>query len=283
MELRPTIGLLEPLFVYGQGAILQSLNALASKIAETNVPVMLTGERGTGKRFYAKLVHRLSGAPEETFALVSCGSPDIYRALTDLRCALLSEDANAKIRPTTVFLHAVNELNAAGQDMLLSFLVESDELKGVRGLPRIISSTRRNLEGEVEAGRFQLELYYRINGATLRLPLLRERKEDIPDLLEWFIVKHSRELARSVPEIGRYTRKLLYLYDWPGNIRELENVARKIVATGSADSALDEMRASNLVVVGDKDGGSRDPDGLSASRFQIVEWDETQTRGDVER
>jgi two-component system response regulator AtoC len=274
--------LFEPLFVYGQGAILQSLNALASKIAETNVPVLLTGDRGTGKRFYARLVHSMSGTPEDTFAQVSCGSPDIERALTDLRCALLSEDANSKIRPTTVFLHAVNELNATGQDTLLSFLVECDELKGVRGLPRIISSTRRNLEGEVEAGRFQLQLYYRINGATLRLPLLRERKEDIPDLLEWFIVKHSRELARSVPEISRDARKLLYLYDWPGNIRELEDVARKIVATGAADSALDDIRASKFAVMGEKDGGPRDPNVLAASRFEVVEWHETQTRGDVD-
>jgi DNA-binding NtrC family response regulator len=266
MTRRPSTDVLDPLFVYGQGAILQSLNALASKIAETNVPVLLTGESGTGKRFYAKLVHRLSGAPEDAFAQIRCEAADVGRELADLRGIIHSKDGGATVCPTTVFLDGVHELDSAAQQTLLSVLVENEELKAAgRGVPRIISSTRRNLEGKVDAGQFNLELYYRINGATLRLPLLRERKEDIPDLLEWFIVKHSRELSMPAPEISRETRKLLYLHDWPGNIRELENVARKIVMTGAADSALADIRATKVVVMGGKDNAHRDPNAFAAS------------------
>ncbi len=81
----------------------------------------------------------------------------------------------------------------------------------------------------------------------MRLPALRERKEDIPDLLECFVLKHANELRKPAPEIGREARKLLFSYDWPGNIRELENVARKIVAIGHADHALTDLRNTRTV------------------------------------
>lgn len=104
----------------------------------------------------------------------------------------------------------------------------------------------RNFEKEIEAGNFRLELYFRINGAILRLPALRERKEDIPDLLECFLLRHANDLKKAVPEIKREARQLLFAYDWPGNIRELENVARKIVAVGDADLALADFRDSRM-------------------------------------
>jgi two-component system response regulator AtoC len=107
-----------------------------------------------------------------------------------------------------------------------------------------VSSTSCNFEKEIEAGRFRLELYFRINGVILRLSPLRDRKEDIPDLLECFLVKHANELKKNTPELSREARKLLFAYDWPGNIRELENVARKIVAVGDAELALGDLRLS---------------------------------------
>jgi two-component system response regulator AtoC len=104
------------------------------------------------------------------------------------------------------------------------------------------------LEKEVEAGRFRPELYFRINGVILRLPPLRERKEDIHVLLEYFLAKHSNEFKKNTPELSSEVRELLLSYDWPGNIRELENAAKKILAIGDPTLALGDLRASRSVV-----------------------------------
>jgi two-component system response regulator AtoC len=118
---------------------------------------------------------------------------------------------------------------------------------------RVISSTTRNLEEEMKGGRFREELYYRINGVHLRLPPLRDRKDDIPALLEFFFKKYSSLFERSEPHISESTMDLLLRHSWPGNIRELENVARKIVALGDEKLAIHDLAAEN---------GSRVPDPL---------------------
>jgi two-component system response regulator AtoC len=138
----------------------------------------------------------------------------------------------------------VHELDAACQRVLLSFLPDG-EPKGRSGKTvwRFISSTSRNLEKEVEAGRFRRELYFRINGVILHLPPLCERKEDIPELLGFFLAKHANELKKNVPELSDDTRERLVSYDWPGNIRELENFAKKMVAVGDVAMAVGDLRA----------------------------------------
>jgi two-component system response regulator AtoC len=244
MASQSTTRMPEPAFVYGQGADLQSLNVLATEIAATDIPILLIGESGAGKDVYARLIHRLSGADEDSFLRINCGALDPSQILGEVRNAFKYDGDGFEGRPETVFLDGVHELDAACQRLLLSLLPDGGERKGMaRDLPRIISSASCNFEKEIEAGRFRLELYFRINGVILRLPALRERKEDIPDLLECFIMKHAREMGKRAPEIDRDSRKLLFSYDWPGNIRELENVARKIVAVGRADLALGDLRS----------------------------------------
>jgi DNA-binding NtrC family response regulator len=234
-----------PAFVYGLGAELQSLNVLAAEIAATDIPVLLTGESGTGKDVYARLIHRLSGGDETSFVRISCGVMDPGEMLSEIRGAFQAAAEDVENCPKTVFLDGIHELDAVCQRVLLSLLPEGGERKSVaRNFPRIISATPCNLEKEVEAGRFRLELYFRINGVILRLPALRERKEDIPYLLECFIMKHGIESGKVAPEISREGRKLLFSYDWPGNIRELENVARRIVAIGDAELALADVRVA---------------------------------------
>ena len=108
---------------------------------------------------------------------------------------------------------------------------------------RVISSTTRNLEDEMRNGRFREELYYRINGVHLRLPPLRDRKEDIPALLEFFFKKYTSLFERPEPKVSESTMDLLLRHSWPGNIRELENVARKIVALGDEHLATHDLTA----------------------------------------
>ncbi len=234
-------------FVYGQGATVLSLNALVAEIARTDIPVLLVGESGTGKEVYARLIHRLSGLGKAPLKKVSCAALNAGQLLAELREEFASGGDNGEAVARTVFLDGVHELDGACQRVLLSLLPDG-EPKGSDGktLPRFISSTSRNPEKEVEAGRFRLELYFRINGVILRLPPLRERKEDIPALLECFFAKHSNELKKDAPELNHGARELLFSYDWPGNIRELENVVRKIVAVGDPALALGDLCATRI-------------------------------------
>jgi DNA-binding NtrC family response regulator len=257
MATQPINRTVDPAFVYGQGADLQSVNLLAAEIAGTDIPVMLVGESGTGKDIYARLIHRLSGASEGQFIRISCGALDPLGVLNDVRENFQTEGENLEDRPKTLFLDGVHELDAACQRVLLSLLPDGGGgQRTARNTPRIISATSSNFEKEIEAGRFRLELYFRLNGVILRLPALRDRKEDIPDLLECFVMKHANDLRKSTPEINREARKLLFSYDWPGNIRELENVARKIVAVGDADLALTDLRVPRTAVIHADDSGA---------------------------
>jgi two-component system, NtrC family, response regulator AtoC len=236
-------------FVYGQGTSVHSLNSLVAEIAGTDIPVLLVGESGTGKEVYARLIHRLSGLGEVPLKKVSCTALDAGRLLAEVQEEFLSDRGNGEAAARTVFLDGVHELDAACQRVLLSLLPDGEpKVRNGKKVPRFISSTSRNLEEEIEAGRFRRGLYFRINGVILRLPPLRERKEDIPTLLEYFVAKHSNELKKNTPELSSDARELLVSYDWPGNIRELENVAKKIVAVGDATLALGDLRATRATV-----------------------------------
>jgi two-component system response regulator AtoC len=229
--------------VYGESQAMRSLNAMVAEIAKTDIPVLLIGESGTGKEVYARLIHQASALGAAPLKKVFCAALDAERSLAEIREEFLSDGGSGEAGARTVFLDGVHELDAAGQRVLLSLLPDG-EPKGCSGKTvwRFIFATSRNLEKEVQAGRFRRELYFRINGAILQLPPLRERKEDIPALLEYFLAKHSIELKKDTPELSRDTRELLIAYDWPGNIRELENLAKKIVAVGDATLAVGNLQ-----------------------------------------
>jgi two-component system response regulator AtoC len=256
MASQPFPDVTDSAFVYGQGADMHSLNVLAAEIARTDIPVLLVGESGTGKDVYARLIHRLSGRSESALTKINCSALDAGELLNTVRLAMqVSEAPDAG--PRTVFLDGVHELDAPCQRVLLSLLPDgepkNDPLKPVT---RFVSSTSCNFEKEIEAGRFRLELYFRINGVILRLPPLRDRKEDIPDLLECFLAKHASELRKNSPSLSREARKLLFAYDWPGNIRELENIARKIVAVEDAELGLRDLRVARTASLAGADGAA---------------------------
>jgi DNA-binding NtrC family response regulator len=235
-------------FIDGQAATVQPLNAMVAEVAKTDIPILLVGESGTGKEVYARLIHRLSGLGEASLKKVSCAALDAGRLLAEVREEFPPGTGGGETAARTVYLDGVHELDGPCQGVLLSLLPDG-EPKARSGKPvsRFISSTSRNLEKEVETGRFRRELYFRINGVILRLPPLRERKEDIPVLLEYFLFKHSSELKRSIPDLSSEARELLISHDWPGNIRELENVAKKILAVGDPTLALGDLRSSRSV------------------------------------
>jgi two-component system response regulator AtoC len=241
--------LVDTSFVCGQATSMQSLNALVVEIAKTDIPVLLIGESGTGKDVYARLIHRLSGLGDAPLKKVSCATLDTGRLLAEVQAEFHSGSESREASARTVFLDGVHELDAVCQRALLSVLPDGEPRGRSAGMAaRLICTTSRNLDKEIEAGRFRRELYFRINGVILRLPPLRERKGDIPALLEHFFLKHSGKLRKSIPELSGSALELMDSYDWPGNIRELENAAKNIVAVGDPALALADLRATRVTV-----------------------------------
>lgn len=242
-------------FVTGNAPSVQALSALIAQIARTDIPVLLIGESGTGKEVYARLIHQLSGTGPSVLRKVHCASPDAAVLLGKLRQEIdLAADGDGA-GVGTIFLDGIHELDGASQKLLLSLLPDGEPKKhaGV-ARSRTISSTSRNLEQEIAAGHFLRELYFRINGTTLRLPPLRDRREDIPALLQNFFRKYSGQLDKPIPELSAEAQETLNSYDWPGNIRELENAAKKIIAIGDPVLALSDLRATQVNVAMSEDG-----------------------------
>jgi two-component system response regulator AtoC len=223
------------------------LNAMVAEIAPTGIPVLIMGECGTGKDAYARLIHRLSQETGAALQKINCAafeSADFFNQLNAQARERRGEGACG-----TVYLDGVQDLELHGQRALLSNLPDDDGHGDGLGLsPRVISSTNVSLELEVEAGRFRRELYFRINGACLRLPPLRERKEDIPALIEYFLSKHAGASNKAVPSLESGTLDILTAHSWPGNIRELENLALKMMTFGDVRVALDELQSRPSVI-----------------------------------
>ena len=143
----------------------------------------------------------------------------------------------------TIYLKDLADLSADCQARLLEALPQSPGRGVASGQPRLICGSARDLEGEVRRGRLREDLYYRISGVCLRLPPLRQRKEDIPFLMGYFLRKYARDFRRRVPDLSAETLRLFLDYAWPGNLRELEDAARVLAALGDERVALGGLRA----------------------------------------
>lgn len=226
----------------GVSPAMQAIGNVVGEVASTNIPVLLVGESGTGKRIFAQRIHSLSSRRAESLLKLVCAA--VEPASFAIALGVRSNGNGApKVQPGTVFFDEISELDAACQRSLLHALPDDDDAGQRPGAlaARIISSTVRNLDDEIRAGRFRSELYYRINGVCLRLPPLRERREDVPLLAEFLLAKHAQQFKRPVPSLSHRTLELFQDYSWPGNIRELENVAKKIVALGDETLATAEL------------------------------------------
>lgn len=232
-------------FVPGTSPAMHTLERTIADIAPTEIPVLLVGESGTGKEVVALEIHRLSRRRSEPFVKCGCSGLTGKSLSARLQCAENVSAAEAA-SSGSLFLDGINHLDPEAQARLLHLLPDGGGTPppGCHSM-RVISSTTRNLEEEMKSGRFREELYYRINGVQIQLPRLRDRREDIPDLLEFFLKKYTSLFERPEPKVGESTMSLLLQYTWPGNIRELENVARKIVAMGDEHLATHDLTMEN--------------------------------------
>jgi two-component system response regulator AtoC len=232
-------------FVGGMCTVMQTLENVVAEIAPTNIPVLLVGESGAGKEMFARRIHQLSANGDEPLVKIACASMNPANFVGEL--GLNKGDISAeevKTSNRTVFFDEISELDLSCQRSLL-YALPDGEARPRRGSlgARVISTTNRNLDDEMRAGRFRSELYYRINGVCLRLPPLRDRKEDIPLLVESFLTKYAAEFGRPRPSLSPRALRMLLDYSWPGNIRELENAVKKIVALGAENLALPDLVA----------------------------------------
>jgi two-component system response regulator AtoC len=228
-------------YASGISAVIRTLVNVITELAPTNIPILLVGESGTGKQIFARRIHQISARRDEPFVKISCASINAESFGPEL--GLNGNGNGDALHATrgTVFFDEIGELDPACQRSLLCSLPDGDSATRPGTLTmRVISATSRNLDEEMHAGRFRSELYYRINGVCLRVPPLRERKEDIPELVEFFLTKYAAQLGRSRPLVTAPTFQTLMEHSWPGNIRELENVVKKVVALGDEHFALSE-------------------------------------------
>ena len=241
-------------FVRGLSPAMRALERTLVDIASTDIPILLVGESGTGKEIAALEIHHLSKRRNEPFVKCGCAGLTGDALVARLQCGGAGSE-NQEGTGGSLFLDGIHHLDHAAQARLLNLLPESSgsALPGYSSV-RIISSATRSLEEEMKAGRFREELYYRINGVYLRLPPLRDRKEDIPALLEFFFKKYASLFERPEPRISDPTMNLLLGHSWPGNIRELENVARKIVALGNEELATHDLAAESAPKGAEPDG-----------------------------
>jgi DNA-binding NtrC family response regulator len=231
---------------------MRELMTFARKVARTNVTVLITGESGTGKEVLARAIHGFSARAKKPFVPFNCTA--VPRELLESqlfgyrRGAFTGAERDhpgliRTARDGTLFLDEVGELGLELQPKLLRFL-ESGEINPL-GEPtpfnvdvRIIAATNANLDRLVEQGRFREDLFYRLNVICLSIPPLRERRDEIPGLVHHFVQKAASEFGKGRIRVAEETMERLLLYSWPGNVRQLQNELRRMVALAEVDSTL---------------------------------------------
>ena len=238
----------------GLSTPMQKVYDLISRTAQTFINVLITGESGTGKELVARAIHENSPRAKEHFVAVNCGGMPEQLMESELFGHRKGSFTGAAADKTglfelahkgTIFLDELAELSLPMQVKLLR--VVQDKTYRPVGDPkermvdvRIIAATNKDLETEIMAGRFREDLYYRINVINIHMPPLRERKGDIPLLAQYFLEKYSKAMDKDVRKISAYALDILGRYDFPGNVRELENIVERSVALEQSSIILPE-------------------------------------------
>ncbi len=241
--------------IFGKSDRMRSLRRRVERVAGANVPVLICGESGTGKEVLARLLHLRSPFADGSFVKINC--PAIPGTLLESELFGYEKGAftgayGAKpgrvelAHHGTLFLDEISELGAALQSKLLQLLQDGHFCRigaqdDKRVDIRVICATNRQLERAIEAGIFRQDLFYRINVVNISLPPLRERREDIPMLANYFLELHNRQYKGDACPLPSSLMRLLTSYEWPGNIRQLENVIKRYVILGSEEAVSGEL------------------------------------------
>jgi transcriptional regulator with GAF, ATPase, and Fis domain len=241
--------------IVGTSPALRAVLSRITKVAPTDSTVLLTGETGTGKELIARAIHKRSQRSSRAFVSVNCAAIPASLVASELfghekgafTGALQRRLGRFEVAEGgSIFLDEVGELPAETQIALLRVLQEREfERVGgnhsIHADVRVIAATNRDLQTAIAGGDFRSDLFYRLNVFPIEIPPLRDRKEDIPVLVEYFIDRYARKTGRKIRTIEKSTLELLQSYSWPGNIRELQNVIeRSIIVCETETFSVDE-------------------------------------------
>jgi transcriptional regulator with GAF, ATPase, and Fis domain len=282
--------------IIGTSSALQKVLSLVSKVAPTDATVMVTGETGTGKELVARAIHRRCRRSSRVFISVNCAA--IPRDL--IASELFGHEKGAFTGAFqrrlgrfeladggTIFLDEVGELPVETQIALLRVLQEHEfeRVGGTRAIQtnvRVIAATNRNLQAAIATGDFRSDLFYRLNVFPIKMPPLRERREDIPALVEYFIDHFAKKLGKSIRGVDTKTLEHFQSYPWPGNIRELQNVIeRSVIVCDTENFSVDETWLRRQPVAGECKSQSDFSQKLAAQEKEMIEAALSESGGQV--
>jgi Nif-specific regulatory protein len=291
--------------ILGTTSKINEIRALIERTAETQVSVLVTGENGTGKELSARAIHYMSSRRTKPFVAVNCAAlpePLVESELFGIERGVATgverrvgriESANGG----TLFLDEIGDLSLSAQAKLLRVLQER-EVEWVGGRRpvavdiRLVAATNRDLKAEIQAGRFRQDLYFRLNVIHIHMPPLREMRADIPLLAMHFVKRYSKEIGRDADSFSADAMKAMTAYNWPGNVRQLENEVKRalVMATGRQirlEELSEEIREERLMAPEtDKlDPGSKQKlkDRVMVLEIQMIRDAMSQTNGDRRR
>lgn len=263
---------------------MESLVNMAGRVATSKATILIQGESGTGKELFARLIHQISPRSGRPMLTVNCGALHENLLESELFGHERGAFTGAMVRRIgrfeeadggTLFLDEIGELSSAVQVKLLRFLQEREfqRLGGNQTLHadvRIISATNRDLEARVKEGAFREDLFYRLNVVMMKVPSLRDRKEDIPPLVDHFLDKYAEENGKEIEGVSSEAKDLLIKYDYPGNVRELENIIeRAVVISRDAVISVEDLPFSEELL--DHAEPDRRAEGLLRNTMEDVE------------
>jgi formate hydrogenlyase transcriptional activator len=272
--------------IVGVSPALRAVLSRVSKVAPTDSTVLLTGETGTGKELIARAIHKRSRRSSRAFVSVNCAAIPASLIASELFGHEKGAFTGATQRRLgrfelaeqgTIFLDEVGELPAETQITLLHVLQEREFQRvggnqSIRANARVIAATNRDLEAAIAERAFRSDLFYRLNVFPIEIPPLRERKEDIPLLVEYFIDRFARKAGKSIRGINKKTLDLLVSYPWPGNIRELQNVVeRSVIVLETENFSVDESWLSRKPLTDDPKSQLELSQKLAAQEKKMIE------------
>jgi formate hydrogenlyase transcriptional activator len=271
--------------IVGASPALKAVLTKVAKVAPTDSIVLITGETGTGKELIARAIHKRSRRTARAFVSVNCAA--VPRDL--IASELFGHEKGAFTGATqrrlgrfelaeggTIFLDEIGELPLETQIALLRVLQEREfERVGgnhpIRAEVRVIAATNRDLEAAIAAGTFRSDLFYRLDVFPIEMPPLRDRRDDIPMLVEYFIDRYGRKAGKNIRRIEKRSLELLQAYPWPGNIRELQNIIeRSVIVCETENLTIDESWLSRRTHTNSK-GRSGLEQSLAAQEKEMIE------------
>jgi len=292
--------------ILGTSSKINDIRALIERTAETNVSVLVTGENGTGKELSARAIHYMSGRRSRPFVAVNCAAiPDtlVESELFGIEKGVATgverrvgriESANSG----TLFLDEIGDLSITAQAKLLRVLQEREVewVGGRKPVPvdvRLIAATNKDLKEEIQQNRFRQDLFFRLNVIHIRMPSLREIRTDIPLLAMYFLKKHSKDIGRDIQSFSADALKAMTAYNWPGNIRELENEVKRSMVLATTKEVrlqdLSEVILEERLVDPEPDSGKKSGDKQSLKdrvtnlEIQMIRDAMSQTENDKRR